>query len=169
MYYSPLVRTIDLFDYSEAAINRAKQECQSFSNITAYVDNLLNLTETRKRDRLYSKILVGSPLAYFDNYDEIELILRNLFDVAQEGCRIFIAHTPDLTKRDAHIASYDALDWDEERKSRAIHQELNDRLWIEYNEVERLAQAIGFSDCAETPIHSSLRQSKHMFDFYLVK
>lgn len=169
MYFSPLVKHIDLFDYAEAAIARAQQECAPFANIHPYVDNLLSLDQTKTMGKKYQKVLVGGPLQYFDNYDEIERILANLFAVTAEGGRVFVSQTTDAAKKDAHIKSYDRLDWSEEEKRTAIAEELTNRFWIDFNQLKSLAHKVGFSVCEQTEINPQLFQSTHMFDFYLIK
>ena len=169
MYFSPLVKSIDLFDYAEEAIKRAKQDCAPFANINSYVDNLLALDHTKSMGKQYKKILVGGPLQYFDNYDEIELILANLFDVTAVGGRVFVSQTTDAAKKDAHIQSYDRLDWTDEEKRSAIEEELSNRFWIDFPRLKTLAHKVGFSVCEQTEINPQLFQSTHMFDFYLIK
>ena len=169
MYFAPLVKHIDLFDYSEELIKRAKEDCLHFNNIHPYVDNLLSLENTRALGKTYKKVLVGGALQYFDNYQEITQILQNIYDVTADGGRVFVSQTTDLALKDAHIKSYERLDWSEEDKQAALFEELNHRFWIDFNRVKEIALHIGFSKCEKTPGHPALFQTTHMFDFYMVK
>ncbi len=169
MYFSPLVKQIDLFDYSAEAIKRAKTECQNFHNIEPYEDNLLSLSITKSKKVQYDKVLVGGALQYFDSYDELTQILQNIYDVTKQNGRVFVSQTTDLALKDRHIASYDLLDWSDEDKKTAINEELTHRFWVDYNQLKSIALEIGFSCCEKTPINKQLFQSSHMFDFYLIK
>jgi hypothetical protein len=169
MYFSPLVQEVHLFDYSEEAIKRAKIDCKIFDNVHPYVDNLLTLVQTKESNILYHKILLGGALQYFDTYDEIEIILKNLFNVTAANGRIFVTQTTDLSRRDKHIASYQTLDWPEERIKHAIEEELTNRFWIDFSQLKTIAHSVGFKQCQQTKNNPSLFQSTHMFDFYLVK
>ncbi|MEW6989358.1 class I SAM-dependent methyltransferase [Colwelliaceae bacterium 6441] len=169
MYFSPLVKEIHLFDYSEEAIIRANTNCKEFSNIHPYVDNLLKLENTKKKGILFKKILVGGALQYFDDYDELKTILKNIYQVTAQGGRVFLTQTPDLSLREKHIASYQRLDWPEEKIKNAIEEELINRFWVDYDKLKVIALDIGFTQCEQTINNPSLFQSSHMFDFYLVK
>lgn len=169
MYFSTLVKDVYLFDYSEAAIKRAAHDCQPFENIHPYVDNLLTLENTKQQSHLFEKILVGGALQYFDDYQEIKRILVNLYQISAPNCRTFISQTPDMTKKQQHIASYDRLDWPQEKKQKAITEELANRFWVNFDEIKCIADQIGFSECQQTTNNPILFQSSHMFDFYLVK
>ncbi|SFC24138.1 class I SAM-dependent methyltransferase [Pseudoalteromonas denitrificans] len=169
LYFSPLVKEIDLFDYSTEAIKRAKEECKNFNNINAYEDNLLSLNVTKSKNKQYDKILVGGALQYFDSYDELSLILKNIYDVTKRQGRVFVSQTTDLSLKDAHIASYERLDWSNEDKQNAIKEELNHRFWVDYEKLKKIALQLGFSECHKMPINKQIFQSTHMFDFYLIK
>jgi len=169
MYFSPLVKQVDLFDYSSEAIKRANVECSSFNNISPYEDNLLTFAQTNASGKKYHKVIVGSALQYFDNYDEIYTILKNLFEVTQPRGRICISHNTDISAKEQHIKSYEHLDWSQKDKDAAINEELTHRFWLDFAKLEQLATQIGFTQCIRTPINSQLFQSSHMFDFYLVK
>ncbi|MBO9489050.1 methyltransferase domain-containing protein [Endozoicomonas sp. G2_1] len=169
MYFSPLVKAIDLFDYSISAIERAQQECQNFANINAYQDNLLDFSTTKKKNTQYEKIIVGGVLQYFDNYDEIAAILTNLYMVSASSSRIIVTHNTDLSKKEQHIASYQNLSWSKEKVERAVFEELNHRFWLDFNIIQSIATKIGFTACQLSPINPQLFQANHMFDFYLEK
>jgi hypothetical protein len=169
MYFSPLAKEIHLFDYSEEAIKRAESTCAEFDNIHPYVDNLLNLKNTKQKNILFKKILVGGALQYFDGYEELKLILQNIYDITADNGRVFLTQTPDLTLRGKHIASYQRLDWPEEKIKEAIKEELTNRFWVDFEQLKTMAIALGFKECQQTINNPSLFQSSHMFDFYLVK
>jgi hypothetical protein len=169
MYFSPLVKEIHLFDYSEEAIKRAQTNCGEFNNIHPYVDNLLTLNNTKKKAFLFKKVLVGGALQYFDGYDEIKTILDNIYQITAKNGRVFLTQTPDLSLRDKHIESYQRLDWPAEKIKSAIEEELTNRFWVDYEQLKTIAYDIGFKECQKTINNPSLFQSSHMFDFYLVK
>ncbi|MFT4925434.1 MAG: SAM-dependent methyltransferase [Phenylobacterium sp.] len=171
MYFAPLVHHIDLFDYSTEAIAKAVEETKNFSNINAYEDNLLTLENTlvQSNGLLYDKVLIGGALQYFDGYDEIKQILQKIYQVTANNGRVFVTHSADIKRKQAHIDSYQRLDWTQVEKDKAIADELTHRLWLDFDEIKNIATEIGFSDCQSVVINSQLFQSTHSFDFFLMK
>ena len=169
MFFSLLVKEVHLFDYSEEAIKKANIDCSAFENIYPYVDNLLTLKKTKETKKQYEKIFVGGALQYFDNYSEIQVIMENLFDITSVDGRIFISQTPDISLREKHISTYQALGWPKEKINNSIKEELTNRFWVDFNKLKSIALSVGFKVCKQTKNNPSLFQSSHMFDFYLEK
>jgi len=168
MYFSPLFSKVDSFDYAPAMIEKSKKECQGFENINVYVDNLLDLSETKRKAHCYEKIILGGALQYFDDYDDIEKILLHLFNVLKPNGQCIATHNTDLMLKQAHIDSYQRLDWSQDKIEHALIAE-EDRFWLDFSKVKKIALALGFKNCQQSKIHADLFQSTHMFDFILTK
>jgi len=168
MYFSPLVAAVDSFDYASDMIKKSKSICSGFNNITPYVDNLLTLDETKAKGHLYNKAVLGGALQLFEDYAEVKLILQHLFDVMTLGGQAIVTHNTDIALKQAHIESYDLLDWSKEKINEALKAE-QDRLWMDFQQVKEIALTVGFKECYKQDIHPELFQSSHMFDFVLVK
>lgn len=171
--FSPFVSRILLFDCVEEAVRKADENVRPFGNIVPYVDDLITLSRTKsmlmKENRSVDKAMFNSPLQYLSGMEEVETSFQNLFDILKREGRALYTLNPDLRKKDEHIASYDRLDWPEERKERALEMELKHRLWLDFDQLRTLALSIGFCDCHETPLCQQLWQSTHMFNFLLEK
>lgn len=115
-----------------------------------------------------NKVIVGSAIQYFSDYSKVEIVFRNLFKVMTNNGKAIFTLNPDLRKKASHIASYDRLDWTDERKQKGLENE-EKRLWLDMDIVTTISQKIGFKDCFETSIDKSIWQSTHMFNFVLTK
>jgi protein-L-isoaspartate O-methyltransferase len=168
---SPFVKQIFLFDYVDQMIINAKENILPFSNITAYVDDLLTLNQTHVEigsDGRVDKIIVGSALQYFSDHSKIETIFKNLFNIMDDNGKAILTLNPDLRKKQEHIASYARLDWSKERIQKGLENE-EKRLWLDMDIVSEIANRVGFKKCYETPIDKSIWQSTHMFNFIVEK
>jgi hypothetical protein len=167
---SPFVQHIFLFDYVDQLIVHAKENIVPFSNITAYVDDLITLDQTVQLlgTTRINKVIVGSAIQYFSDHSKVEKVFQNLFNIMANDSKAIFTLNPDLRKKSAHIASYERLDWSEERKQKGLENE-EKRLWLDIDIVNKISNKVGFNDCYETPIDKSLWQSTHMFNFVLRK
>jgi SAM-dependent methyltransferase len=165
MYVSPFVKEVVLFDYAEEMVSRARELASYFNNICVEQDDLLTMNKVRNK---YTKVIISSVLQYLENHDQVKTVLSNIHDVMVSGALAIFTHNPDLRKKEAHIKSYDRLDWDKERIKHGLEME-DKRLWLDINQVERIACEVGFSMCYEVPINPKLWQSTHMFDFVTEK
>jgi len=169
MALSPFVEYTVLIDFSNKMVERAISETSSFKNIDVFQDSLPKLKNVRGKSLIFTKIIVGSVLQYLDNYDEIKTSFYNLYNVLEDGGKLFITHNPDLSKKESFLNSYNKLDWTKEKIAAAIEFEENERFWIDYNILEKEAKSVGFSKCLSLEIPSLLFQSTHMFDLLLIK
>lgn len=166
MCISPFVKEITLFDYAEEMVNKAKEMTERFGNIRVFLDDLLSMKKVR--DKRYNKVIVGSVLQYLDNYEQVNRALSNIYNVMLPKGRAVFTHNPDVRKKEAHIKSYDRLNWSKECLKEALEME-EMRLWLDMGRIEKLARDIGFSKCYETRINPKLWQSTHMFDLVVEK
>ena len=89
--------------------------------------------------------------------------------VLKNGGKLLLTHNPDIFQKDSFIESYNKLDWSKEKIAKAIKFEKYDRLWINYDRLEKIAKSAGFSTSKKLKIPSLLFQSTHMFDLLLEK
>ncbi len=165
MYVSPFVKEIVLFDYAEQMVNKAMELTVHFGNIKVVHDDILFMKKIRGS---YTKVIGSSVLQCLANDEWVKTALYNIYNVIQPGGTAFFSHNPDMRKKEVHIKSYDRLNWEKERISRALEIE-EKRLWFDIDKIKKTAHEIGFSKCYETPINPKLWQSTHMFDFVLEK
>lgn len=166
MCISPFVKEILLFDYAEKMLEKANELTSYFGNICVIYDDILSMEKVK--DRKYNKVIVGSVLQYLEDYSQIEIALYNIYNVMlPKGIAIF-THNPDVRKKEAHIKSYNRLNWNKERIKRSLEME-EKRFWLGINKIKQISFKAGFSKCYEIPINSKLWQSTHMFDFVGVK
>lgn len=166
IYLSPFVKEIDLFDYAEKMVEKAKEVTSHFTNIEVFHDDLLAMENVIHKQ--YRKIIVGSVLQYLNSYEQVEAALFNVYSVMESHSVALFAHNPDIRKKDAHIKSYERLGWDQERIQKSLEIE-EKRLWLDISRIKEIASEVGFSSCYETPINQKLWQSTHMFDFVVEK
>lgn len=169
LYFATSVAQVDLFDYSENMIKKAREVCRDFDNIHPYVDDLRGLENTKKLKRTYTRCLLGGGiLQYLNDYDEVELTFDSVYEVMAPGGVTVITHTPDEEKKEAQIRSYENLDLDKEAYQKAMDEE-DRRFWLNRRTLLDLAQKAGFSKQEIAEINPALRQSLHMFDMVLTK
>ena len=161
MFISPFVKKIVLFDYAEEMVNKAKELTVYFDNIKVECDDILFM---RKIDGKFTKVIAASVLQYLENNEQVTTALSNIYDVMVPGGKAIFAHHPDLKKKEAHLESYNRLDWDEDKMKRSLGME-EKRLWFDIAEISEMASKIGFTKCYELPINTKLWQSTHMLDF----
>tara|TARA_Y100000590_G_scaffold451092_1_gene591850 strand:- start:362 stop:1063 length:702 start_codon:yes stop_codon:yes gene_type:complete len=169
MLLSSKVKKIYLCDYSKKMIQKAKKNVAPYKNIEAYVDNIVHLNNTRKKNIKFSKSIVGSVLQYLRNYSEIEKTFKNFFIISKKNARIIFTHNPDLKRKSQFIRSYNKLHWNRKKIQASIKFENRHRFWLDYQKLKKLALSIGYSKCEKCKIDSKLFQSTHMFDFLLIK
>ena len=163
---APYVKEAFVFDYSEELVEKAKVNILNFHNIQAYVDDLLLFKNTKACK--FSKIIVGSVLQYFDNYEQIERIFQNLYAALSSGGKAILTLNPDFDLKSAHIASYERLNWDKDRILKSLEIE-EKRMWLKVERLDEIASKIGFSKFYTTPISQNLWHSTHMFNYMLEK
>jgi len=169
MMLSPRVKKIYLCDYSKKMIKKANKNTAKYKNIEAYSDNIIFLTNSKKKKINFSKSIVGSVLQYLKNYGEIKKTFKNFFYISKKKTRIIFAHNPDLKKKNRFIDSYNRLDWDEKKIKQSIKFEEKYRFWLDYNKLKKIALSIGYTKCKKCKINNRLFQSTHMFDLLLIK
>lgn len=165
MCIAPFVKEIVLFDYAEGMVEKARELTASFGNIRAEYDDLLFMGKVGNG---YTKVIVSSVLQYLESHDQVKTALSNIYNVMTPNGSAIFTHNPDLRKREAHIKSYEHLDWNKKKIKHALKME-EKRLWLDIERIQRIASKIGFSDFYEVPINPKLWQSTHMFDFVVVK
>lgn len=168
MYFATQVSHVDLFDYSENMIKKARELCQDFDNINSYVDDLRGFENTKKLGRSYTRSILGAVLQYMNDYDEIQMVFDSLYEVMAEDGVSVITHNPDEDKKTAQIATYEDLDLDKEAYDEAMTHEER-RFWLNRQSLLELAKKSGFSSREIVDINPSLRQSLHMFDMVITK
>ena len=169
MILAPFVKKIYSFDYSPNMIKKASRNTKSYKNIEVYLDDILNLKNTRKKRVRFSKSIVGSVLQCLNDYKEIENIFKYFFIISKKRTRIIFTHNPDITKKGKFIKSYNKLNWNKKRIKKSIEFERKKRFWIDYNKLKKMAAIIGYSNCKKCKIDHRLFQSSHMFDLLLEK
>lgn len=166
MCISPFVKQIVLFDYAEEMINKARKLIIHFGNIRAEHDDVCFMEKVR--DKKYKKVIVGSVLQYLENYGQVETSLHNIHSVMLPTGKAIFTHNPDIRKKEAHIHSYNRLNWSQDKMKEALETEQK-RFWLDMNKIKEIASKVGFSGCYEVPINPKLWQSTHMFDFVVEK
>ncbi len=165
---SPFVKKVYMFDYSDNMIKRATEYTKNFNNIVVYQDDLLYIENTKKLNVKFDKVIVGSVLQYFNDYNEVEKVIKNIYDVMKNGGKGLFYHNPDVNKKEEYIESYNRLNWGESDIKKALEYE-NRRLWLDFNKIKDICETIGFKQIKYLKIDENLVQSKHMFDFLVVK
>lgn len=165
MVLAPFVRRITLFDIGSEVVAKAKQNAKAFENIEVFEDDV---TEMCRIQGPYSRVIVGSVIQYLNSYDELSRALGHVYRVLDIGGKALLTHNPDLSKKEAHIASYGRLQWDAARIRAALDIEER-RFWIDKERLSAIALGLGFCASYETPIQPDLWQSTHMFDWVLAK
>ena len=163
---APFVKEVYLFDYAQEMAVRAIENTKNFSNIKAYQDDLLTLENTKNKK--FTKIIVGSVLQYFETYEQIETIFRNLSAVTQTNGLILFTLNPDLEKKQAHIESYKNLNWEKERIEKSLEIE-EKRFWLSRIELDKISAKTGFKNIQEIPVNENLWHSTHMFNYLIQK
>jgi len=167
-YYSPWVARISCIDNSDAMVSRAKMNLKSFLNVNCYNDSIPKLSKTLGQSTRFSKIIVGSVLQYLNSFDEVIETISNLSLVSQSSCKILFTMNPDLSLKDEYMKSYKTLNLDSDRLQKSLEIE-NSRLWIDFSQIEMIAEQSGFTHLQKLPVNSAFWQSNHMFDFILAK
>jgi len=165
IFISPFVKKIVMFDYAEEMVNKAKELTAYFDNIHAEHDDILLM---KKIDGKFTKVIAASVLQYLEGNKQVMTALSNIYEVMVPGGKAVFAHHPDLKKKEAHLDSYNRLDWDKEKIKQALEME-EKRLWFDIAEISEMATKIGFSKCYESSINAKLWQSTHMIDFVVEK
>lgn len=165
MVLSPFVKRITLFDIGCEVVAKARQDTKGFGNIEVLEDDV---AEMRHIKGPYSRVIVGSVIQYLNSYDELAKTLSQVYRCLEIDGKALFTHNPDLSKKEAHFASYGRLPWDAARIRAALDIEER-RFWIDKERLSALALDLGFRASYETPIHPDLWQSTHMFDWVLVK
>lgn len=163
---SGIVKEITLFDFSEIMIQQAVNNTKIFNNINCFEDNIAEMKNFHKQ--LFDKILVGSVFQYLENMFRVEESLKELYKISNQDTKILISQNPDISKKEEHIKSYEKLNWEKDKIESALKEEER-RLWIDFEDVRKIAEQIGFSKCEKLDINKNLWQSTHMFDIILSK
>ena len=163
MALSPFVRQITLFDIGTQVVAKARENTAPFGNIEVFEDDLMAM---RNITRTYTRIIVGSVIQYLDSYEDLGRALAQVGQCLEPGGKAMLTHNPDLSKRDDHIASYQRLKWEPSRLRAGLEIEER-RFWVDKSRLSAMATDLGFKHSYETPVHPSLWQSTHMFDWVL--
>ncbi|OGI09978.1 MAG: hypothetical protein A2Y40_02110 [Candidatus Margulisbacteria bacterium GWF2_35_9] len=168
LYFAPLVQQVYLCDYSQNMVDKARETTQNFQNIEVYQENMLDMENTKKKNSICSKVIVGSVLQYLKNYDEIRTALTLLFNQTTDTAELVFTQNPDIELKESYIKSYEKLDWPAEKIEESLKIEEN-RFWFDFNVIKQIAMDIGFNACEKRSVNPVLFQATHMFDFVLRK
>jgi ubiquinone/menaquinone biosynthesis C-methylase UbiE len=163
MALAPFVKHVTLFDIGCDILAKARQDTASFENIEVFEDDVM---EMRNITRTYSRVIVGSVIQYLNSYDDVFQTLRQVRRCLETEGKALFTHNPDLSQKEAHLASYSRLQWEPTRLRAALEIEER-RLWVDKETFSEMALELGFKRSYETPIHPTLWQSTHMFDWVL--
>lgn len=166
LYIAPLVKEVVMCDYAENMVSNAIENSKFHDNVKVFRDDILTLKNVGVYQ--YDKIIVGSVLQYLEDKNQIYTAIENMYKVLKPGGKALLTQNPDLRRKEAHIKSYDRLDWDEERLKKGLEIEAL-RLWLDVDEMIEMAKKIGFREGVEQKGDESLWQSNHMFNVMLIK
>ena len=162
----PFVKKIYLIDFSNQMINLAKKRFKNKKKIKLLVKDIRNIKFNNKIK--FDRIIFGSVLQYLNDYSEIDKIFLNLKGLTKKNSKILFTHNPDVLKKRKHINSYKKLRWGKKRLSKSLKSE-EERFWIDFNKIKKLALKNGFKIENKIKIAKSLYGNTHMFDFLIYR
>lgn len=162
----PFVKKIYLIDFSSQMIRLARKRFKNQKKIKIFVKDIRKLTF--KNQIKFDRIIFGSVLQYLKNYSEINDVFFNLNKITSKDSKILFTHNPDMSKKKIHIDSYKNLKWNSKKIIKSLKNE-NDRLWIDFRIIKKIALKNNFKIKKKIKIDKSLYGNTHMFDFLLYK
>lgn len=162
----PFVKKIYLIDFSNQMIKQAKKRFHNQKNIKIFVKDIRNLKFENKVK--FDRVIFGSVLQYLNSYSEIDKIFFNLNKLTNKNSKILFTHNPDILKKNSHLKSYKKLAWSKKKLISSLKSE-EDRLWIDFKKIKKLALKNGFKIKNKLKIDKTLYGNTHMFDFLLYK
>ena len=90
---APSVRQIHAMDTAEQFVERCRQNCANYPNVTFSLQGR-NYTDLKDLDSSFSLILCVSVVQYYRDIAEIEALITSAMDVALPGARMLIADLP---------------------------------------------------------------------------
>jgi ubiquinone/menaquinone biosynthesis C-methylase UbiE len=162
----PFFKKLYLFDYSKKLINCAKKKFKYKKKIKIKYFDIRNI-KIFKDNIKFDRILIGSVLQYFNSYDEVIKLFKDLKYIINPKAIILFTENPDSSMKNKFFNDYRKLNLSNKvlKQIKNIH---NKRLWLSYKKIEKIAKKNNYKIKKYNYTNNFLFEKKHMFDFALI-